>query len=178
MIRGTGSGRFVNLKKNLRLRGTCIAADPPLPFFPEQDVDKNMLHMSQLTKEIVVKGYTVPKICRIVNDNGVPCTLPTFRLAIRDGITRNRNQQMIYDEVKTVLAGLPMNPAKIDSFVRKCRERNLTVCSVWQYYNTTREKKYSWTAFSKATETPMSPFEFRLREEAYRCLDEMVPSRT
>ena len=135
------------------------------------------MKISEFAREAQAKGYTAAGICKMVNAAGVRCSVTQFRRAVAEGAQKTPKQETICKEARKILDELPVNPAKRDAFTRRCRERDLTVVSVWEYYNTTRPKKYSLTAFSKAVDMPLLPFEFRILEEAEKCIEEMAAKK-
>lgn len=136
-----------------------------------------MQKISDFAWSLRSKGYSLKRFCELLyQKRGVKCCVSTLETAFATE-NRNRNQEKIHREAQTLLNEIPINPIVQDNFARMCAERGLTLVSVWKYYNETRPRKYSKGTFQKAMVLPVAAFEFAMREEAEKCLDEMVPPR-
>lgn len=122
---------------------------------------------------LAAKGYTLSDISKILKDRGLPSSSSSITAAAQSE-NRTARQERLYAAMTEILDSLPVKPGKEDDFVRKTRECGVTVYAVWEYYNATRNQKYALTPFRKAVSLPSSPFEHRLREEALKCLNEMM----
>lgn len=133
------------------------------------------MKMSEFARETLKKGYTMAELAGMLTERGFRCGEKTLRDAANE-TNRTAKQEKLYKAGVEILASLPVKPGTEDNFSRKARERDLTVFSVWEYYNTTRPKKYALAVFSKAVAMPSFPFEREILTEALKCLDEMTDS--
>ena len=131
------------------------------------------MNIGEFAQKTLAKGYTMTDIAGILTERGCKCGEKTLRTAVNASDRTEKRDELLKAAVE-LLDSLPIKPGTEDNFARKARERDLTVFSVWEYYNTTRQKKYALTVFSKAVAMPSFPFEKELYEEALRCLDEMT----
>ena len=112
------------------------------------------------------KGYTGYALCDYVNERGMRVHINTFRAAVKDGINRTAYQETIYNLAKEILDELPAVKPKTNDISGRAREAGLTLKSIWEYYNTTHDKKYGYESFLVALRRCQTPYERRLVKEA------------
>lgn len=126
--------------------------------------------LSSLVEAANRKGYSGYALCEYVNQRGMKVHINTFRTAVKDGINRTAYQEQIYNLAREVLDELPAVKPKPDDISGKAREAGLTLKSVWEYYNTTHDKKYGYTSFLTALRRCQTPYERELVKEAKKII--------
>lgn len=126
--------------------------------------------LSSLVEAANRKGYSGYALCGYVNQRGMKVHINTFRAAVKDGISRTPYQETIYNLAKEILDELPAVKPNPNDISGRAREAGLTVKSIWEYYNTTHDKKYSLTGFRVALRRCQSPYERELVKEAKKII--------
>lgn len=117
------------------------------------------------------KGYSGQFLCDCVNKRGINCHINTFRKAVRDGINRTEYQNNVYKLAEEILDELPVATHDPNHIACEARRAGLTVKKVWEYYNTTHDKKYAYSAFLVACRRCQAPFEKEIVREALKIIE-------
>ena len=133
--------------------------------------------LSKLVEEANRKGYSGSYLCELVNRRGIKCHINTFRQAVKDRADRTEGQERIYELASSILKELPCRDLNEKSFAGKAKMAGFTVKQVWERYQATHEKKYSYVSFSCALLRNTSPFEVELMHEAQKCLEDLIAER-
>lgn len=127
--------------------------------------------LSSLVEAANRKGYSGYSLCEYVNQRGMRVHINTFRAAVKDGISRTPYQETIYNLAKEILDGLPAVKPNLNDISGRAREAGLTVKSIWEYYNTTHDKKYGYSSFLVACRRCQTPYERELVKEAGKIIE-------